>query len=496
MKYALLFLAVFLGMTACTRNRGADDSSVVIALSAPPSTLDPRFATDATGTRIAGLLYSSLVRIGPDLKATLDAAESVESSDLIYKFKLKSGLTFSNGRAVDDTDIKASFDFARDPKSRYSTSFSVIKSVTSNLSAPTREIVIELTKPSATFLSDLSSLKILPSKELVTLGAGETPLGSGPFTLEKKDANEIVLKARADHAYNKPKVPGLIFKIVRDDNTRVMKMLKGELDLAQAEFPPAKISQLEKSEKLKVHKYPGLAMSYLLLNLKDPTLSKLKVRQAMAHAIDRDSIVKHKMEGLATLATSLLTPINPYFESSLSQIEYSPEKAKVLTKELGVLPELVFKTSSVPTAIENGRLIASDLEKAGFKIKLQSFEWGTFYGDIQNGRFQLATMRWVGTVDPDLYRQALHSKEIPPTGRNRGSYSNPKVDALTEEAARTMDFDKRKQLYAMVQKAVLEDLPFIPLWYDQEVAVVSKRISNYEPPRDGSFWILTQVEKK
>ena len=495
MKYALVFLSVLFTLTACTRNRGNDDHAIVVALSAPPSTLDPRFATDATGTRIAGLLYSSLVRIGPELKPVPEAAEMIEATPLSYKFKLKPNLSFSNGRAVDDSDIQASFAFARDPKSRYSTSFAVIKDVQSSLQTPAREITITLSKPSATFLSDLSSLKILPAKELKGLAQGETPIGSGPFTLVKKDANEIELKARADHAYLKPKVSGVIFKIVRDDNTRLMKMQKGEIDLAQAEFPPSKVPQLESSEKLVVHKYPGLAMSYLLLNLKDPALKKLKVRQAMAFAINREAIVKHKMEGLATLATSVLTPINPFFEKTLTPLEYSPDKAKDLLKDVGPLPELTFKTSSVPTAVENGRLIASDLQAVGFKIKLQSYEWGTFYGDIQNGRFQLATMRWVGSVDPDLYRQAFHSKEVPPTGRNRGSYSNPRVDALTDEGRQTLDLAKRIHIYSLVQKAVLDDLPIIPLWYDHEIAVVNKRVKNYEPPRDGSFWILTQVEK-
>jgi peptide/nickel transport system substrate-binding protein len=495
MKYALIFL--LLGLTACTSNRSSsDEKAITVALSAPPSTLDPRYATDATGTRIAGLLYSSLVRVGPDLKPVGDAAESFSQEGTTYRFKLRPGITFSNGRALDDSDIQASFDFARDPKSRYASSFSIIESVKSSLSTPEREVVIVLKKPSATFVSDLSTLKLLPSKELATLKSGEAPIGSGPFTLEKKDSNEIVLKARADHPYAKPKAPSVVFKIVRDDNTRVMKMIKGELDLAQAEFPPAKVLQLEKAENLVVHKYPGLAMSYMLLNLKDPTLSKPKVRQAMALAINRDAIVKHKLEGLATLATSLLTPVNPYFDSSLKQIEYAPEKAKALLAEVGSLPELVFKTSSVPAAVENGRLIAKNLEEVGFKIKLQSFEWGSFYGDVQAGRFQLATMRWVGTVDPDLYRQALHSKEVPPNGRNRGSYSSPQVDQWTVEAQATDKFEKRKQIYSLVQKKVLDDLPIVPLWYDTEVAIVSKKLSGYEPPRDGSFWILTQVEKK
>lgn len=469
--------AIFLGaawaLSACTK--AAPEKYVVVALSAPPSTLDPLHATDATGERITGLLYSAFTRLNKDLRPTLDAAETLEQrSPTKYVFKLKH-LTFSDGTPVTARDVDANFAAYVAPTSPFKTSFSQVKSFHTTDDLIT---TIELTEPSATFLTDLREIKIRKGD-----------LGSGPFILESQTANDIRLKARKDHPYAAPHVEGVDFKIVRDDNTRVLKMMKGELDLAQAEFPPMKIAQLKTSPKLKVYEYPGLAMTYLLVNLKDPALSKLATRQVIAHDINVDEIIKYKLDGLATRATSLVTPINPFFDRDLAPIKYAPTKTSVQE-------ELTLKVSSAPAAIDNARIIANDLQKAGFKIKVQAYEWGTFYGDVQAGRFQLATLRWVGTIDPDLYRKACHSKETPPTGRNRGSYTNAQVDALTEQGIRTIDFNQRKSIYSKVQKQVFEDLPFIPLWYDTEVAVVSKRLKNYEPPTDGSFWILTKVEKK
>ena len=484
-------------MAACTspREPAYDDRSIVVALSAPPSTLDPRIATDATGTRIAGLLYSSLVRIGPDLTATPEAAESwTVETGTTYVFKMKPGLRFANGRAMAPEDLDFSIETFQRPSSPYASVFSIIASHHCEMKDGRLILTIGLRDFSATFLNDLSSLALLAKKETLELKAGDVPLSSGPFTLVAQNANEIVLKAWPDHPYAAPKSPGIVFKIVRDDGTRVSKMLKGELDLAQAEFPPSKIAQLEASERLKVFKYPGLALTYLLFNLKDPTLKQKEVRQAIAFAIDRPSIIKFKMNGLASLATSLVTPGNPFFDSSLKPIEYSVAKAKALLAKLS-LPELILKTSSTPAVIENGRVIANDLTQAGLKIKHQSFEWGTFFGDIQAGRFQMATMRWTGTIDPDLYRKAYHSRETPPLGRNRGSYANADVDRWTEEGLKTADFQQRKSIYLKVQKKVFEDLPFVPLWYDTEVAVVSRRLEGYEPPRDGSFWNLINVKK-
>jgi peptide/nickel transport system substrate-binding protein len=465
----------FIAISACTR-KVERTRNVVVALSQPPSTLDPLFTTDATGSRIAGLLYSSFVRIGSDLKPEPEAA-TWKQTGTSFVFTILPHLTFSDGSPLEPEDVDASFAAFR--TSAFASSFKVVQSFASKRIGNHIETTVVLAQPSATFLSDLMTLKILKRG---------SHLGTGPFVLESESANDIVVRARKDHPYWAPKIEGVDFKIVRDDNTRVMKMQKGELDLAQAEFPAMKIAQLEKSQHLTIYKYPGLALTYLLINLKDPYLNNLKNREAMAGAIDRESIVRYKLDGLASEATSLLTPINPYFDKTLAPIkrarlDHSPS------------PELVLKTSSAPAAVENGKLIAADLKKAGFNVRVQSFEWGTFYGDVQSGRFQLATLRWVGTIDPDLYRKALHSKETPPGGRNRGSYANSDVDRLTEEGLREADPVKRKMIYDEVQKQVLKDLPFIPLWYDTEVAVVNKRIKNYVPPPDGSFWILTKVEK-
>lgn len=492
----VLMIFIFSGCTS-RENQTLSDKMIVVALSAPPSTLDPRRATDATGERITRLLYGSFVHIGPDLKPVPEDANTWKQDGTKLSFQLKPHLRFSNGREVTPEDVDYSIDVFRDPKSLFASSFSVIKSAHSKQNGDHIETDFELTNLSAIFLSSLGSLKILPKKETLALtDQAALPVGSGPFVLESQTAGEITLRARTDHPYANPRVPGLVFKIVRDDNTRVQKMLKGELDLAQAEFPPAKIAELERSDHLKVYKYPGLALTYLLFNLKDPALAKIEVRRAVALAIDRPAIIQYKLGGLATLATSLLSPLDPFFDSSLKPIEVSLSRAKLLLANVGALPTFSFKTSSAPAPAENGRVIANDLEKAGLKINLQSFEWGTFYGDVQNGRFQLATLRWTGTTDPDLYRLAFHSSQVPPAGRNRGGYVNADVDAWTEEGARTVDFAKRKEIYLKVQRKVFEDLPFVPLWYDTEVAVVSRRLIGYEPPRDGSFWNLTKVEKK
>ena len=177
--------------------------------------------------------------------------------------------------------------------------------------------------------------------------------------------------------------------------------------------------------------------------------------------------------------------------------KFDLEKAKKLVESNGLKgKEVVLKTSNSTQAVENGKVLANQLEAAGLSVKLQSFEWATFYKDMDQGNFQLATMKWVGTTDPDIYKTAFHSKEVPPKGRNRGSYSNPQIDKLVDAGRGIEDVRKRIDHYKKVQRIVYEELPLIPLWYDFEVAVASSRVRDYVPSKNGDYTSLTKVQKQ
>ncbi|MEQ1878604.1 MAG: ABC transporter substrate-binding protein, partial [Bdellovibrionia bacterium] len=212
-------------------------------------------------------------------------------------------------------------------------------------------------------------------------------------------------------------------------------------------------------------------------------------------ALNRNEIIQFKLNGLAQVAATILTPVHPFFVKSLKAPSFDLEAAKEAFKNAGSpAAEFTLKTSNTPSAVENGKVIANQLEKAGFKIKLQSFEWSTFYGDVKSGNFELAVMRWVGTTDPDIYRLAFHTSELPP-GRNRGSYSNKKLDKMLEDGPTIVDSIKRKEHYEKIQTIVLEDLAILPLWYDTQVAVIHNRVKDYDPPTNGDYTGLLRAWK-
>ena len=410
-----------------------------MALGAEPRTLDPTKATDANGMRIGELLFQSLVRLGPDGKVEPSAAHSWNYKDKVYTFLISKNLKFSNGRALAKEDILFSFEKYRSSLSPFASAFHIIESIKIHEEKNQFQLKIKLKKESAKFLSsDLTVVKLLPKQETLSAGAdfNKKPIGTGPFTLESRNSGQLILKARSD-TQPAPQIQKVIFKIIRDDFTRVQKMMNGEVDIAQSEISFQKVSWfLNKKSRFQVFRRPGASMTYLLINLKDLCLKQRELRQVTALSIDRQKIIQHKLKGFAHEAVTILAPDSFFFHPKIQNPAHNLQEAKRL---FSLLPascrqkSFSFKTSNTRSAMDHGHILALQLKRAGLQIHTESFEWGTFYEDLNKGRFQFALLKWVGVVDPDIYRLAFHSAELPPTGRNRSFYINPKLDKLLEK---------------------------------------------------------------
>lgn len=489
-----LFFLVLPLLVACTGGRKTPSDTLLVGLGSAPSTLDPRFATDANGMRIGGLIFNSLVRPGENFEPIPDAAEKWTYKDRTFVFELRQNLRFHNGRDVTVDDILFSFVQFRESTSPFASILDLITDVQATKKEDGRILVtLKVKNYSDKFLiSDLPAVRLLPKQETLKAGPdfAKILIGTGPYKFVSADSTTIQLQGLTS------KTAKLTFKVIRDDFTRFQKMLKGEVDIIQSDIPNDKVEEFEKRpEDFQVLRYPGLTMTYVLLNFKDPLLKIKAVRQALAQTLQRNEIITHKLRGLGVEATSLLTPNNPYFSGELINPVYDLSAAKSTIDKLGLRgKKLTLKTSNQPQAVDNGKVLAHQMSASGIGIELQSYEWATFYDDVKKGNFQMATMRWVGTIDPDLYRIAFHSKETPP-GRNRGSYANPKLDDLLEKSAKTEDPSQRKNIIQEVQKIVHQDLVILPLWYDQQVAVARKNIKDYTPVQTGEFHPFLEVRK-
>ncbi|MEC9283942.1 MAG: ABC transporter substrate-binding protein [Bdellovibrionota bacterium] len=501
MKFlTVCFLSLNLLFAACNSKKEVQEGEIRIALESSPKTLDPRRATDANGQRLVGLIFQSFVKLGPEMEIIGDAASSWDLSKEALELRLQPMLKFSNGKNLTKEDILFSFAEYKKDGSIFASSFKTIGKIEISENNEKGFLVkVDLNDPTATLLTDLSLLKILPKSQVEKYGEdfSKHVIGTGPYALEKQTSNEIVL-VKNSHYTKEVKNKKLSFKVIKDDNTRYLKILKGNIDLAPNVLSPQSSIKLLKNDKFNHFRAPGLAMNYLLVNLKDPLLKKKETRTAIAHAIDKNSIIQYKLEGLASPASSILTPSNPFFDSKLNLPAFSLEAAKTKIKNmLTDKKTLSIKTSNNPNAVENAKILANQISKLGFDVKIESYEWGTFFEDIKNGNYQLATMRWVGATDPDIYRVAFHSNELPPSGRNRGHYQNKELDKLLDSGIGILSMEDRIKHYQKVQEIIAEDLPIIPLWYNEQINIVSKEIEGFKTSKTGDFsYFINLVRKK
>ncbi|MDE0118604.1 MAG: ABC transporter substrate-binding protein [Bdellovibrionales bacterium] len=479
-----------------------EKQSVIVALGSEPRLLDPRRATDANSMRIVDLLFHSLVRLGPRLDILPSAAQSWNYKDKVYTFIIDNNLKFSNGRKLTKEDLLFSFQEYRSEKSPFSSSFQIIESVNVEETEEQFILTVKLKEESAKFLqSDIPVLKILPKPEVLSAGSKfyKNPIGTGPFKLKHYSSRQIILDANKQNT-PAPHIDEVIFKIVRDSFTRFQKMLNKEVDIAQSEMAFDKFNYfLDRKEDFTVFRRPGLTVTYLLINFKDECLKQRNIRQVLALSIDRSKIIQYKLSGFAHEATTILSPNNFFFNRHIKNPAYAPKQAKSLFNQWSrACRQKIFslKTSNARSAVDHGKVLSMQLKKIGLKVRMESFEWGTFYGDLNAGRFQLALLKWIGVIDPDIYRLAFHSEEHPKKGRNRGWYKNRQLDQLLDQGVTVMNRDKRRIIYNQVQKMIQKEIVFIPLWYEEQIAVVQKNILHYSLSDIGDFYYLTRIRKR
>jgi peptide/nickel transport system substrate-binding protein len=256
-------------------------------------------------------------------------------------------------------------------------------------------------------------------------------------------------------------------------------------------MPPELQAWLHRQALLEVMQVPGDGVAYIGFNMQDAATAKPQVREAIAHAIDRESIIRHVFGGAAQPAASVLLPSHWAGSAALSSPQFDPSRARALLAAAGYGAthplKLVYKTSSDPFRIRLATILQSQLRDVGIDVALRSHDFGTFYGDIRAGRFQMYTLSWVGLKLPDIFRYAFHSESIPPGGANRGRLNDAALDAMIATAEAQTSPAAQAAGYRAVQDRLLTLLPIIPLWSEAVIAIARPRLRGYRPAADGSY---------
>lgn len=496
----ILICVCMLPLLSCSQP--PDPNTLVMIIESSPTNLDPRVGIDAQSERIDELLFEALLTRDEHLNVQPSLAERWEIPDsLTYIFHLHRGVTFHDGRPLTSRDVKWTFDSLLLGKIR-STKSAAYRLV-DHIDAPDDGTVIfHMKEPNASLLWNLSegAIGIVPHGSLDEMT--RTPIGSGPFKFVSAEQDKEVILERNDSYWGaKARLARVRFTVVPDTTTRALELRKASADVAINALTSDSVIALEREPNLQVERAPGTVLSYLAFNLRDPTLRDVRVRQAIAYAIDRGPLLQYIWRGFAQPALSVLPPQSWAYDPNVAAYPHDPEKARQMLDAAGYRPRdgirfhLTMKTSTEESTRLLAAVLQQQLRDVGIALDIRTFEFATFFADVTSGAFQIYSLRWIGgNEDPDIFELCFHSNRFPPKGANRGFYSNPRLDGLIDQARRETDPDVRKRLYFEVQEILANDVPSINLWYFDNILVHTRRVRGLTLNPSGNYDFLKTAE--
>jgi peptide/nickel transport system substrate-binding protein len=508
-----LLLLTGLIFTISCRERGSSDA-VTIALTEKFSGLDTLSSTgtDAAADRVRTLIYNSLVKKNEKFEYVGELGDyKVADDNMTITFTLKDNVKFHNGAALSSADVKYTFEALLAANGAKAGSFydsvpgetDPLKKRVSHFADPiatpdAKTVVFKVTRPELVnqLLSNLVAIPIIPNG---TIEQQKTaPIGTGAFKFVSFDQvnNFVQLAAFPEYWEGAPKIAKLNVKTVPDANALQNELLSGAVDIAPNPtiLSPDALNAIDKSGTLKVERFPGSNIQYIGFNTQIAPFNNLKFRQALAYAIDREKIINELLSGQAKIAYSIL-PEESWAYTTGTKYAYDPAKARQLLQEAGYKGEEIRLTYASGNQAVNqySQVIQNSLKDVGVTMALDPFESNTVLDNLKKGSFQMNTSIWIGgNQDPIFYRDLFASSDFPEkklNGRNRARYSNPEFDKVIDEAVKTVDKTKARELYARAQEIVSNDVPLLPLWYPSSMVISSKRIGNVKinPSGDWSF---------
>lgn len=444
---------------------------------------------DVAGGSVAAKIFNGLVRFDEGSRIVPDLAESfsISQDGLTYRFKLRKGVRFHNGREFKAKDVKYSFERVLSPETRSSRTwlFDRISGATEFMNGASPDVQgirvvddytveIEIVKPFGPFLNLLA----MPPAYIVPFDAAgrefsSNPIGTGPFTLKEwKRGRELILTANNEYSATKAVIQGIVYRIIPEELTTLAEFESGNLDVMGV--PSTEFRRYSDSPRWKglIQKSQGLNTFYLGLNCEKPPFNDKKVRQALNHAVDRERILKTIMEGRGELATG---PVPHLLLQSVNKgYRYDPDKARALLKESGLENKLKFRIYQAPDqdTVDIMEVVQQYLKDVGVEAEIVQLEWSAFKDAVNKGEADSFWLSWRADYpDPENFLfPVFHSSNWGPAG-NRARFNDPDIDRLIEEAQTEPDEKKRNAIYIETERLVIEEAPWLFFWHKNDYIV-------------------------
>ena len=514
--------------TTATSEGGESGGTLVFGTSSDPVVLDGALVSDGESLRVIDQIYETLIGLKPgttELEPELAESWEASADGLSWTFKLHSGVTFHDGEPFNAAAVCTNFDrwynfkgSFQNPSASYywqtvfggfavpeegSPEGSLYKSCEA---VDDTTVTLNLTKPSASFLGalSLSAFAMASPKALVDFGADEGnvdeegvfhptgsfgtehPIGTGAFKFESWTRGDKLTIARYDDYWGeKAKLDKVIFKPIPDNAARLQALQTGEIqgyDLVE----PQDIPTIESDSSLQILDRPAFNVAYVGINQAKPPMDKLEVRQAIAHGLDRQSVVDTFYAGRGVVANQFLPPEVEGYADSVTTYDYDPEKSKELLKQAGLtlpVPIEFWYPSDVsrpymPDPKRNFEAFRASLEKSGFKVTPKTAPWSPDYlGAVDEGNTQVYLLGWTGDFgDADNFVGTFFQAPQEAWG-----FENKEIFSALDAAEQETDLAKRTELYKAVNQEIMDFLPGVPYAHSKPALAFTTKVTGYVP---------------
>ena len=484
--------ALLAALTGCSTGQRVDlgegaEGGLIAAIAGEPDQLDPHKTTAYFSFEVLENVFDTLVEPDQDLQMRPALAESWEVSDdqLTWTFRLRPDVTFHDGSPLTADDVAFSYNRIIDEQLANVDKFSAVTSV----EAPDpRTVVIRVDRPVPNMLTNLGGFKgmAIVSRRNVESGQIATnPIGTGPFAFaNQRSGDSITLLANPDYWDGAPGISGVRFRFISEPSTALSALQAGEVDWTDS-IPPQRVEQLRGDESITLAVEPSNDYWYLALNQAREPWNDVRVRQAIAYAIDRDAIVQATSYGTAAKNQLAIPEGNPWYVPYDRYRDGGLDKARELLDAAGASPQNLdmLVTTDYPETVTAAQIIADNLAPLGITVDIRTVDFATWLDEQNNGNFDMLMMGWLGNIDPDDFYYAQHHTD---GTSNAQKFSNAEVDSLLDEGRVETDRQARFDDYRQAATLIADEVSYIYLYNPSVIQAWNPALQGYQARRDGA----------
>ena len=483
--------------TTAEATKAADEvkitkDDIIVAYNSDIVSMDPQNQSDVASGLIIRHIYNRLMSISDDGELGMDLVEEYQMvDDTTYHFKIKEGVKFHDGSDLTTSDVKFTLDRAKTMSSTISSASHIEDVIIDN----DYEFTLKLTAPYPAILYVLGNMNFsIVSEEAVTAAGdsyGENPIGSGPYKfVEWVPLDHWTVERNEDYIDGPAIASKITCKIIPEAGNRCIALETGEADIA-LRLSEIDLPNVENNDDLIAYAEIGASIEFMGLNCENEYFDDVRVRQAVNYAVNKQEIIDTILEGRGEIANTYVGKTIPSYNPDQEAYPFDVEKAKELMKEAGYENGFdVTLTVNGDVRTRTATLVQAQLAEIGINVDIETIEWGTYLDQLKTGELDMYILGWSNSIiDPDRsFCTLFPSDQCGYNGNNYTFFKNDEVDKLIAEAAVNTDHEARMKQYQDLQALLMEQAPWVPLFYQQQPAGTNAKLVGFEYDKNANFY--------